>query len=205
MNIPVWLIVLALVALGGGYMWYATLISRRNKVEEALSSIDVQLRKRHDLLPNVLKLADQYMSHERELIARVTTLRNQAQQHYDPKKGEEVQKHLDAEGALQAGMRRIFAVAENYPDLKSSQSIAEAQRSFNEVEGHIAASRRFYNAAVNSLNNAIRIYPGSAIAEMAGVESMPFFEIEDEKVRQPVDVNAYLNVPGGAGQEGGPS
>jgi len=189
---------LALVVLVIGYGWYASIIQRRNRVQEALGSIDVQLRKRHDLVPNVIKLADQFMTHERELLTRVTDLRNQAQQGYDPKNGDEVRKHLEAEGSLQSGLRQLFAVAEDYPDLRSSETITEAQQTFNEVEGHIAASRRFYNAAVTRLNNAVQIFPGSAIARMIGVDAMPFFEIEEEHVRQPVDVNDYLDTAGAA-------
>ncbi|QPC42941.1 LemA family protein [Kaustia mangrovi] len=191
---PTSLIAIVLIAAAVfAYIWYATLIRRRNKAQEALSSIDVQLRKRHDLLPNVLKLADRFMAHERDLLARVTALRNDAQKPYDPSKGEEVRRHLESEGALQSGLRQLFAVAENYPDLRSSETVLEAQRSFNEVEGHIAAARRFYNAAVTSLNTAIQIPPGSLIAAMARVEPMPFFEIEDEAARQPVDADAYLS------------
>lgn len=189
------LLVIVFVALAlVGYVWYAILIQRQNRVREALSSIDVQLRKRHDLLPNVVKLADQFMTHERDLIARVTQLRTAAQQSYDPAKSEQVKQHLDAEGSLQAGLRQIFAVAENYPDLRSSETIVQAQQTFNEVEGHIAASRRFYNSAVTSLNNAAQIFPGTMIARIASVQAMPFFTIEDEAVRQPIDAMAYLNV-----------
>lgn len=186
-------IIIGLLVLAGVfYAWYAVLIRRRNKAREALSSIDVQLRKRHNLLPNILKLADQFMTHERDLLTRVTDLRNQAQRPYDPSRRDEVKKHLDAEGSLQAGLRQLFAVAENYPDLRSSETVVQAQQTFNEVEGHIAAARRFYNAAVTNLNNAIQIPPGSIVASLAGVETMPFFEIEDETARQPVDADAFL-------------
>ena len=191
-----WFWLIGPVVLAVGYIWYMTLIRRRNRVQEALSSIDVQLRKRHDLLPNILKLADRFMAHERDLLTRVTELRNQAQKPYDPKRREEVRDHLDTEGSLQAGVRQLFALAENYPELRSSETVVQAQETFNEVEGHIAAARRFYNSAVTELNNAIQIWPGTVIAGMAGVETMPFFEIEDEAVRRPVDADAYLSVPG---------
>ncbi|MGB8622087.1 MAG: LemA family protein [Paracoccaceae bacterium] len=196
MTVLIILLVVIILIMMFGYFWYVALIRRRNRVQEALSSIDVQLRKRHDLLPNVLKMANQFMTHERELLNRVTELRTQAQKPYDPEDKEQVQKHLDAEGALQAGMRRMFAVAENYPELRSSETIVETQQTFRDVEGHIAASRRFYNAAVTDLNTSVQIFPGSMIAGMAGVQEMPFFEIEDEAMRQPVDADAFLNVPG---------
>lgn len=191
----VWFWVIGPIVLVIGYVWYATLIRRRNRAQEALSSIDVQLRKRHDLLPNVLKLADRFMAHERDLLTRVTELRNQAQKPYDPTRREEVREHLDAEGSLQAGVRQLFALAENYPELRSSETVVEAQETFNEVEGHIAAARRFYNSAVTDLNSAVQVWPGPVIAAMAGVQAMPFFEIEDEAVRRPIDADAYINVP----------
>lgn len=175
------------------YAWYVVLIRRRNRAREALSSIDVQLQKRHDLLPNILELADQFMTHERDLLSRVTKLRNEAQKTYDPDQPEEVRRHLDAEGGLQSGLRQLFALAENYPELRSSETIVEAQQTFNLVEGHISAARRFYNSAVTVLNNAVQIFPGPLIAGMAGVRAMPFFEIEDEAVRERVDVSDYLN------------
>lgn len=197
----VWIAIVAGVLLVLAYLWYVVLIRRRNRVQEALSSIDVQLRKRHDLLPNVLKMAERFMAHERQLLARLTELRNQAQAPYDPRNGEQVRQHLDAEGSLQAGLRQLFAVAENYPELRSSETMSNAQLTFNEVEGHIAAARRFYNAAVTDLNNAVQIFPGSLIAGFAGVQAMPFFEIEDEAVRQPVDASEILGASSGVPQE----
>ncbi len=199
MSLVIFLLVLLLVPVGICYLWYANIIKRRNRALEALSSIDVQLKKRHDLLPNVLKLANQFMTHERELLEKVTKLRTQAQQDYAPAKAGAVKQHLEAEGGLQAGLRQIFAVAENYPELRSSETIVEAQKSFNEVEGHIAAARRFYNSAVTRLNSSVQIFPGSAIAGMIGISAMPFFELEDPADRQNVDVDNYLDVAGKAG------
>jgi LemA protein len=184
-------IVAALVVIA--YGWYVSLITRRNRAREALSSIDVQLRKRHDLVPNVLKLARKFMSHEKELLDSLTALRSQAQASYRVDVPEDVAKHLAAEGALQTGLARLFAVAENYPELRSSETIITAQQTYSEVEGHIAASRRFYNSAVTRLNNAIQIFPGSLIAGWANVRAMPFFELEDAAMRQPVDADQYLN------------
>jgi len=187
-------VVAAVVALAViAYGWYVSLITRRNRAREALSSIDVQLRKRHDLVPNVLKLARKFMSHEKELLDSLTELRTQAQAGYSVDVPEDVAKHLAAEGALQTGLARLFAVAENYPELRSSDTIITAQQTYSEVEGHIAAARRFYNSAVTRLNNAIQIFPGSVIANWANVRAMPFFELEDAAVRQPVDADKYLS------------
>ena len=174
-----------------GYVWYAKLIMRRNKAREALSSIDVQLRKRHDLLPNILKLAQKFMTHEKDLLDRITALRGQAMAGYRPDDPAAVTQHLDAERELQAATLRLFAVAENYPELRSSETVVEAQQTFTEVEGHISAARRFYNAAVTDLNNSCQIFPGNIVAGWAKVRPMPFFEIE-ERARAAVDVDDYL-------------
>lgn len=186
-------ILLAVVAvvLIGGYAWYVTLIGRRNRAKEALSSIDVQLRKRHDLVPNVLKIAQRFMEHEKELLTEVTETRARAMADYDPTDPAAVQGHIEAERKLQSGMMKIFATAEAYPELRSAETMITAQQTFSEVEGHISAARRFYNAAVTDLNNAVQIFPGSLIANMANVQAMPFYEIE-EAARAPVDASDYL-------------
>jgi LemA protein len=179
--------------LVGGYLWYAGLIAKRNKAREALSGIDVQLRKRFDLVPNILKIASRFMEHEKELLGEVTALRARAMQSYDAGDAEAVKSHLESAGALHPAMTRLFAVAENYPDLKSQETMVRAQESYEEVEGHIAAARRAYNAAVTNLNNAVEIFPGSIIAAAAGVQSMPFYEETEAAARQPVDAADFLN------------
>ena len=174
------------------YFWYAKLISRRNAARAALSSIDIQLKKRHDLLPNILKLAGRFMTHEQELLEGLTALRARVDAGYDPSDPQAVQAHLSAGDALQSGMARFFAVAENYPELRSAETISKAQDTFTEAEAHISAARRFYNAAVTDLNNAVEIFPGSMIAGWAKVKAMPFWEMEDSSHRSPVNVDDYL-------------
>tara|TARA_B100001939_G_C16941389_1_gene618438 strand:+ start:566 stop:1126 length:561 start_codon:yes stop_codon:yes gene_type:complete len=185
----IWIILIAVLI--GLYLLYYALISRRNKVLEALSGIDVQLKKRHDLLPNVLSIAKKYMEHERDVLNRVTEMRSRADQSYDRRKPEEVERHLEAEKGLQAAMMQLFAVAENYPDLKAHQTMIQAQQSFEEVEGHIAAARRFYNSAVTDLNNLVQIFPTSVIAGLIGIKSMPYLEAEETE-RKPVVATDYL-------------
>ncbi|WP_282610619.1 LemA family protein [Pelagibius sp. Alg239-R121] len=175
-----------------GYFWYAKLISRRNTAREALSSVDVQLKKRHDLLPNILKLAGRFMEHEKDLLEGMTALRARVDSGYDPNDPEAVQAHLTAGQELQTGMARFFAVAENYPELRSADTIAKAQDTFTEAEAHISAARRFYNSAVSDLNNAVEIFPGTLIAGWARVKSMPFWEMEDTSHRAAVNVDDYL-------------
>ncbi|TQV77771.1 LemA family protein [Denitrobaculum tricleocarpae] len=174
------------------YIWYAKLISRRNAAREALSSIDVQLKKRHDLLPNILKLAGRFMTHEKDLLEGLTALRARVDAGYDPSDPAAVQAHLTAGQELQSGMARFFAVAENYPELRSAETITKAQDTFTEAEAHISAARRFYNAAVTDLNNAVEIFPGSMIAGWAKVKPMPFWEMEDTSHRAAVNVDDYL-------------
>jgi LemA protein len=181
------LLVVLAVAVLGIYMVYVTVIKRRNAAREALSSIDVQLRKRHDLIPNIVTLAQKFMTHERELLTNLTEARNLAHQSYEPSDPGEVKQHLDAERSVQSGMMQLFAVAENYPELRSSETIQNAQQTFNEVEGHISAARRFYNSAVTDLQNACEIWPMSMIAGMVGVKPLPYFEA-DESVREPINV-----------------
>jgi LemA protein len=180
------------VVLAAIYIWYVTIISRRNKAQEALSGIDVQLTKRHDLIPNILKIARRFMEHEKALLEEVTALRAQAMSGGKPNTPKEAAQRFDIEKQLQNAMGKIMVSVENYPDLKSDVHMLEAQRSYNEVEANISASRRFYNAAVTALRNSIQIFPGSIIAGMAGVGDMPLFEAP-ESARSPVDANTYLN------------
>ena len=186
------LLVLAAVILVGGYVWYVSLITRRNEVREAMGSIDVQLRKRFDLLPNIVALAQKFMTHERELLEGLTALRAKVAEPYAKDDPAAVATHLEASRSLEAGMLRLFAVAENYPELRSAETVTRAQATFEEVEGNIAAARRFYNSAVTRLNNAVEIFPGSVIARIANVQPFPFYEVEDAAAREPVDVNKLM-------------
>ena len=174
-----------------GYSWYISIIGRRNKAQEAFSGIDVQLKKRHDLIPNILTIAKRFMEHERSLLEEITRLRTQALAAgggADPKAAEQL---FEIEAVLQGRMGQLMVAVENYPDLKSDQTMIQAQRTYNEVEAHIAAARRFYNAAVTSLRNTIQVFPGTLIAGMVGVGDMPLF-VAAEADRQPVDAGDYL-------------
>ena len=188
--IAITVVVLTLITT---YSWYASQIGKRNKAREALSGIDVQLRKRFDLIPNILKIASRFMQHETELMTQITNLRSQASQTYDRSNAESVSSHLQAAGALQPAMMKLFAIAENYPQLKSDQTMLTAQHTYAEVEGHIAAARRAYNAAVTSPNNSVEIFPGSLIAAIPSIKAMPFYEETEAAARQPVDAAELLN------------
>jgi LemA protein len=175
MGSGVGILVIVAAVLGGGYVWYATLIARRNKVKEAMSSVDVHLNQRHDLIPNIVKLAGRFMEHERELLTEVTRLREEARRPIGSTPGE-VGKRFEVEGRLGQRMGQLLVSIEAYPELKSDRPLVEAQQTWTEIEAQITAARRFYNAAVNQLNNSIQIFPGQIIAAIAGVQAMPFFE-----------------------------
>jgi len=168
-------IVLSAAALAALYFWYVSIITRRNKVREALSSVDVHLNQRHDLIPNIVALAGRYMDHERALLTEVTRLREQART-TAPTTPEEAGKRFAIESELGQRVGQLMVSMEAYPQLKADQPVMEAQRTWTEIEAQITAARRFYNAAVNQLNNAIQVFPGSIIAAIAGVTPMPFFE-----------------------------
>jgi len=174
------------------YWLYVKVISTRNRALEALSSIDVQLRKRYDLLPNLLKLAQRYMDHERELLEDVTKLRSRFQETEQPKTSEQASEHLGVIQALEGKLGRLMVQVEAYPDLKAEQPVQEAMTQFGEVEGHVSAARRFYNSAVTDLNNLVQIFPTSSIARMVNVREMPYYEVGEAAAREPVNVDDHM-------------
>ena len=180
------------VVLAGLYFWYASIIGKRNKVLEALSGIDVQLKKRSNLIPNILTIAKKFLEHEKTLLTDITELRSRTDQEYDVKDAGAVKEHLGLAGQLAGKMGKFMITVEAYPDLKSDQTMIQAQQTYNEVEAQIAAARRFYNSSVTALNTAVQIFPGNLIAGMAGVVSFPFYEAEEE-ARAPVDAGDYLD------------
>lgn len=175
-----------------GYFWYVVIISRRNKAREAFSGIDVQLKKRHDLIPNILKIARRFMAHEKSLMEEITKLRAQAIAQESKDGPEAAAAKFDVERALQDRLGKLMVAVENYPDLKSDSHMLQAQRTFNEVEANISAARRFYNASVTDLRNSIQIFPGTLIARLASVGDMPLFEAAESE-RATVDADAYLS------------
>jgi LemA protein len=190
MNIIVWAAaILSTLVL---YSWYATIVKRRNRVAEALAGIDVQLAQRHDLIPNLLAIARKYMEHERGLLEEITSLRSRAASFSGTTDSVVAAGKFAAEQDLTAGLGRFFAVAENYPSLKSDGPMVEAERGYQEVESNIAAARRFYNCAVGGLNNAMQIFPGPLLARAAGVVTPPPFFEAPAAAREPVDAGRLL-------------
>ena len=171
------------------YSIYASVIRKRNKAQEAFSSIDVQLKKRYDLIPNILTIAQKYMEHERGIMEEVTKLRTQVMGLSS--KFENIDRKIALDGEIAKKMGQIMVAVENYPQLKADQTMITAMQTYNEVEEHIAAARRFYNSAVNDLNNSAEIFPSSIIANMIGVRPYPFFEA-NEVARQEIHASDYF-------------
>jgi len=177
-------IVLAVLVL---FVWYTTIVKRKNQVAEALADIDAQLAQRHELLPNVLEIARRFMAHEKELLDNLTRLRGAAQGPLRAAGAQALAEKFHAENQLTAGLGRLFAVAGNHPQLKSDAVMLRAQSACQEAETNAAAARRFYNAAVTSLRNACQIFPGPLIAPLAGVTGMPPFFEAPAPYKEPVN------------------
>ena len=173
------------------YVWYTRIIRNKNQVYEALAGIDVQLKNRSNLIPNILTIAKKFMEHEIELISSVTELRTQSNAEYDSGDSKAVKQHMELASALGSEMGKLMISVEAYPELKSDQTMQQAQLSYNEIETKIAAARRFYNSAVGQLNNSIEIFPGNIVARYAKVSTMPFYEA-DEASKAPVDASSIL-------------
>ena len=173
------------------YVWYTRIIRKKNQAYEALAGIDVQLKNRSDLLPNILTIAKKFMEHEKELLSSVTELRTRSNAEYDSGDAQAIKQHMELASALGSEMGKLMVSVEAYPELKSDQTMQQAQLSYNEIETKIAAARRFYNSAVGQLNNSIEIFPGNIVAKYANVSIMPFYETDDAS-RATVDASSIL-------------
>ena len=172
------------------YALYVRLISIRNKVKESAADIDVQLKKRYDLIPNMLQMAAKFMEHEKSLMTELTELRTKAMSNTFAASPKE---KMELESLLNQKLNDFKISLENYPDLKSNQTMITAMQSMNEVEEHISAARRFYNSNVNQLKNAVEICPGNIVAALLGINyaDTPFFEISDVE-KQPINSADYF-------------
>jgi LemA protein len=182
------LIILAAVVILAGIIiaMYNSLIRLKNRVDEAWSDIDVQLKRRYDLIPNLVETVKGYAGHERETLEKVTAARTAAmaaQSEGDAK------KQAEAENMLSSTLKSIFALSENYPDLKANTNFLELQRELSDTENKIQASRRFYNGNVRDFNTKLEVFPTNIIGNMLGFKPRDYFEIADEKERENVKVN----------------
>jgi LemA protein len=160
---------------------YNGLIKLKNRVDEAWSDIEVQLKRRYDLIPNLVTTVKGYATHERELFEKVTAARTAAMGAQTPAEKEKT------ENILSGTLKSLFAVAEAYPDLKANQNFLELQRELTDTEDKIQASRRFYNGNVRDFNIKIEVFPNNLIAGMLHFVKREFFDM-DEKEKEPVKV-----------------
>lgn len=178
-------IILGLIAVIGLFLWvtYNGLVTLKVRVDEAWSDITVQLKRRADLIPNLVNSVKGYAAHESGVFTAVTEARSAVMD----AKG--VKETADAENMLEGALKSLFAVAEAYPDLKANENFLQLQQELVDTEDKIQGSRRFYNGGVRDLNTKIKIFPNNVFAGMLGFTEREFFEVEDmASVENPVEV-----------------
>lgn len=173
-----WYLVALVVILvvGWAVMVYNRLVGLRNRAEAAWSDIDVQLKRRHDLVGNLVETVKGYAKHERETLEEVVEARNQA---VGAREAADPEAAGQAEGALSGALGRLFALAESYPDLKANQSFLDLQRQLSQLEDAIQNARRYYNAVVRDLNTRIQSLPDALVAQLGGFAEFGYFELEE--------------------------
>ncbi|MFK7739439.1 MAG: LemA family protein [Planctomycetota bacterium] len=183
-----WIIPLALVVILIFVLIsiYNGLVSRRNEAKNAWSQIDVQLKRRYDLIPNLVETVKGYMKHEQETLEGVIKARQQA---VDLRNAGEIGELMQAEGPLTQSLGRLFAVAEGYPDLKANQNMLQLQEELTSTENRIGFSRQAYNDSVMKMNNGIEQFPASILAGMFNFKQGEFFEVDSPEERKSVKVS----------------
>ena len=176
-TIQIIIVAAALVSLWA-IVLYNRFINLRNRVKEAFADIDVQLKRRYDLIPNLVEVVKGYASHEKGVFEKVTEARTRAMG------AQSVHEKAQAENMLSQTLKSLFAVSENYPDLKASTNFLELQRELRDAEDKIQAARRFYNTVVMALNTGIESFPGNIVARIFGFKLQEFFEIEEAAQRE---------------------
>lgn len=178
-----WTIIGVFVAFGLAVAGiYNSLVRLKHRAKEAWSDIEVQMKRRYDLIPNVVATVKGYAAHESGVFEKVTQARTQAMGAHT------AQEHTQAENALTSTLKTLFAVSENYPDLKANANFLDLQRELADTENKIQASRRFYNGNVRDLNIKIESFPTNFIASFFGFTKMEFFDLDNDAAREPVKV-----------------
>ncbi len=186
MTTLLWVVLVVIVILIGAIIgMYNSLIRLKNRVNEAWSDIDVQLKRRYNLIPNLVETVKGYAKHEKETFEKVVEARGAAM---SAQSGGDTKKMAEAENMLSSTLKSIFALSENYPDLKANQNFMELQRELSDTENKIQASRRFYNGNVRDFNTKLEVFPTNIMAGMLGFKSRNYFEIKEEKQRENVKV-----------------
>ena len=169
------IIIVAIVIIGLIIMsMYNGLIRKKNEVENAFGGMEMQLKKRYDLIPNLISIVKQYMTHEKELLTKVTELRSQAMS----SKVSNEQK-VDLDNQITAAMKGIMVAVESYPDLKTNENFMNLQKTMNEVESQISAARRAYNASITDFNYNVQMFPSSIVAGMMKLSTKKVFQIPE--------------------------
>ncbi len=174
-------IVLILIGL------YNNLVRKRNEVDNAFGGMDVQLKKRYDLIPNIVATVKQYATHEKELLTQITEMRAKA-----TSGNLSADEKVALDNQISTGMKSIMVAVENYPDLKANENFLNLQHTLNEVESQISASRRTYNAVITDYNNAIQTFPSNILAGMMNLKRKEVFVIQEFE-RQNVNVKNLFN------------
>ena len=184
MSTPMIILIVLVIVL---VLMYNSLVAKKNQVENIFASVDTQLKKRYDLVPNLVAAVSKYMEHEKGILEDITKLRAEANK---PNISDEHKMKLDAK--MSAALGSIMIAVENYPDLKANENVMHLQRSLNEIEEQIAAARRAYNQAVTDYNNALEQIPTNFMASAMAYRRKEVFEISESE-RQNVNVKELFN------------
>jgi LemA protein len=195
-----WIVIgIVVVLLIAAVLLYNRLVGARNRVENAWAQVDVQLKRRYDLIPNLVETVKGYAAHERETFEAVTNARVAAQKAQGPAEA------AQAEGILSQALGRLFAVAEAYPELRATENFQELQAQLSDTENKVAVSRQVYNDTVLTYHNAIQTFPGALFAGPFGFTMREFFEVEDEAQRAAPVVDFGTSQPPPASDAGSPT
>lgn len=186
------LVLIVVAAIGLVIFTYNRMIKMRNQAEEAWSDIDVQLKRRYNLIPNIVESVKGYAAHEESVFTKVTEARTSAIN------ASSRQEQAKAEDMLSGALKSLFAVAENYPELKANENFMQLQTELVDTEDKIQAARRFYNGTVRDYNTSLQVFPSSMIAQMFKFEAKEFFEVEDAKEKEAVQVSFKKESPASA-------
>jgi LemA protein len=176
MSTTAWVVLgIAVVLVLGAIMVYNGLVTLRQRVNQAFADIDVQLKQRHDLIPNLVETVKGYASHERGTLEEVVKLRNAAMTAHGPA------QQAAAENMLSGALRQLFALSEAYPDLKANQNFQQLQMDLSDIENKLAAARRFFNNAVQEYNTGIEQFPAALLAGPLGFQRREFFDVAEAR------------------------
>jgi LemA protein len=175
-----WVILALVVAIPlWGVLLYNRMVGLKNQVQNAWRQIDVQLKRRHDLIPNLVEVVKDYMSYEQETLQKVIQARNQAVSASGPEEA------IAAEGVLTGAMGKLFALMENYPDLKANENVSRLMEELSATENKISFSRQFYNDSVMAMNNGVESFPSNIISGLFGFKQATYFEVPETETAVP--------------------